>query len=61
MLLPYVIAEALRDRLVAAGAKVEFHSFLGGHEIPQAVLAGVTKFLASRATAAKSERKNDSQ
>ncbi len=57
MLLPYAIAEALRDRLVAAGANVEFHSFLGGHEIPPAVLSAVTKFLASRASAAtKPER-----
>jgi phospholipase/carboxylesterase len=57
MLLPYVIAEALRDRLDGAGARVEFHQFLGGHEIPPPVLSAVTKFLASRATAAtKPER-----
>lgn len=52
MLLPYAIAEALRDRLVAAGAKVEFHSFLGGHEIPPPVLSAVTKFLATCAASA---------
>ena len=52
MLLPYAIAETLRDRLVAAGAKMDFHSFLGGHEIPPPVLSAVKKFLASRATPA---------
>ncbi|MFN0246594.1 MAG: alpha/beta hydrolase [Kofleriaceae bacterium] len=56
MLLPYAIAEALRDRLVAAGAKVEFHSFLGQHEIPPAVLSALTKFLASRAAAAAQQQ-----
>ena len=56
MLLPYAIAEALRDRLVAAGAKVEFHSFLGGHEIPPMVLSAVTKFLASCATTATTDK-----
>lgn len=57
MLLPYAIAEALRDRLVAAGAKVEFHSFLGGHEIPPPILSAVTRFLAARAAAAQHETK----
>lgn len=57
MLLPYAIAEVLRDRLIAAGAKVEFHSFLGGHEIPPPVLSAVTKFLASRASAAQEQSK----
>lgn len=57
MLLPYAIAEALRDRLVTAGANVEFQQFLGGHEIPPPVLSAVTKFLATRAAAAaKPER-----
>ncbi|HEY5945209.1 MAG TPA: alpha/beta fold hydrolase, partial [Kofleriaceae bacterium] len=42
-LLPFSIAEHLRDELEAAGAKVEWIEFLGGHEIPPAVLDGVTK------------------
>jgi phospholipase/carboxylesterase len=62
MLLPYAIAEALRDRLLAAGAKVEFHSFVGGHEIPPPVLSAVTKFLASRASSvAQPEGKSDGE
>jgi phospholipase/carboxylesterase len=44
-LLPYAIAEVLRDKLRAAGATVEWHDFVGGHEIPMAVLAAATKFL----------------
>lgn len=44
-LLPFSIAEHLRDELEAAGAKVEWIEFLGGHEIPPAVLDGVTKLL----------------
>jgi len=50
-LLPYAIAEVLRDRLVAAGAEVDFHSFVGGHEIPAVVLAATTRYLRARATA----------
>lgn len=57
MLLPYAIAEALRDRLVAAGAKVEFHSFLGGHEIPPPVLSAMTTFLGQRAAPATSSER----
>lgn len=45
-LLPFSIAEHLRDELKAAGAKVEWCEFHGGHEIPPAVLDGVTKLLA---------------
>jgi len=48
-LLPYPIAEALRDKLIAAGAKVDWHPFLGGHEIPQAVLGAIAGFLRGRA------------
>ena len=44
-LLPFGIAEVLRDKLVAAGARVEWHEFVGGHEIPLAVLAAATRFL----------------
>lgn len=45
-LLPFSIAELLRDRLVEAGAKVEWVPFVGGHEIPRAVLAAATRLLA---------------
>jgi phospholipase/carboxylesterase len=37
-ILPYSVAEVLRDRLGEAGAVVDWHSFHGGHEIPMAVL-----------------------
>jgi len=47
MLLPFAIAEVLRDQLRAAGANVEWCQFLGGHEIPPLVLDGVTKMLAA--------------
>jgi phospholipase/carboxylesterase len=46
-LLPFAIAEVLRDRLTAAGARVDWHPFLGGHEIPSTVLAAVTAFLSA--------------
>ncbi len=48
-LLPFGVAEVLRDKLTAAGAKVEWHPFLGGHEIPAAVLAAVGDLLRARA------------
>ena len=44
-LLPFAIAELLRDRLIAAGANVEWHAFDGGHEIPQRVLDALGTFL----------------
>jgi phospholipase/carboxylesterase len=37
-LLPYVGAERLRDALSKSGLAVEWHSFRGGHEIPESVL-----------------------
>lgn len=37
-LLPFHIAEILRDRLVAAGAAVNWQPFSGGHEIPAAAI-----------------------
>jgi len=49
MLLPYSIAEILRDKLVAAGAVVDWQPFAGGHEIPPPVLAAVSKLLRARA------------
>ena len=49
-ILPYVMAERLRDELIAAGLAVQWHSFSGGHEIPEPVLSRlggfVTKVLA---------------
>lgn len=44
-LLPFGVAEELRDALMAAGAGVEWHAFGGGHEIPRAVLAAARSFL----------------
>ena len=46
-LLPFGVAEVLRDKLRAAGASVDWHEFVGGHEIPMTVLAAATKFLRS--------------
>lgn len=48
-LLPFSIAEILRDMLAAAGATVEFVPFRGGHEIPPPVLAAVAKLVRDRA------------
>jgi phospholipase/carboxylesterase len=45
-LLPFAAAAALRDELRAAGADVEWIEFDGGHEIPPAVLAAVSRLLA---------------
>lgn len=45
MILPYSIAEILRDHLRAAGAAVEWVPFVGGHEIPRAVLAAAKQVL----------------
>lgn len=50
-LLPFGVAEALRDQLRAAGATVDWHDFIGGHEIPRTVLAAAARFLANVATA----------
>jgi phospholipase/carboxylesterase len=44
-LLPFEISELLRDHLKAAGAKLEWCEFRGGHEIPPAVLDGVGTLL----------------
>jgi phospholipase/carboxylesterase len=48
MLLPFGVAETLRDKLREAGALVEWHPFTGGHEIPAPVLAELGTFLAAR-------------
>jgi phospholipase/carboxylesterase len=44
-ILPYVGAERLRDTLSDAGLAVEWHSFRGGHEIPEPVLRALMGFL----------------
>jgi phospholipase/carboxylesterase len=46
-LLPFGVAEVMRDKLRAAGARVDWHEFVGGHEIPMTVLAAATKFLSA--------------
>ena len=45
-LLPFSAAETLRDQLRAAGAAVDWHAFVGGHEIPRAALAALQALLA---------------
>ena len=45
MLLPFAVAEVLRDRLRDGGADVAWHAFAGGHEIPPAVLAALAGWL----------------
>ena len=47
-LLPFAISEALRDHLRTAGAKLEWHEFAGGHEIPPRVLEALGAFLTAR-------------
>ena len=49
-ILPYVGAEALRDRLTHAGLSAEWHSFRGGHEIPRAVLQRLGPFITKAVT-----------
>jgi phospholipase/carboxylesterase len=44
-LLPHVGAERLRDALSTSGLAVEWHSFRGGHEIPEPVLQRLGVFL----------------
>lgn len=44
-ILPYVMAERLRDELMAAGLTVEWHSFRGGHEIPEPILSRLDRFI----------------
>jgi phospholipase/carboxylesterase len=44
-LLPFAISQHLRDRLIAAGATVDWIEFMGGHEIPPPVLDGVSRLL----------------
>jgi phospholipase/carboxylesterase len=44
-LLPFSLAEQLRDLLSQAGLAVEWVSFRGGHEIPEAVLTRLGNFI----------------
>jgi phospholipase/carboxylesterase len=44
-ILPYVMAERLRDELVKAGLSVDWQSFRGGHEIPQSVINRLSGFV----------------
>jgi len=44
-ILPYVMAERLRDELTSAGLKVQWHSFHGGHEISEPILTRLSGFL----------------
>ena len=44
-ILPYVMAERQRDELTSAGLKVQWHSFHGGHEIPEPVLSRLGGFV----------------
>ena len=48
-LLPFSVAEVLRDRLIAAGAIVDWQPFLGGHEIPSVVLDAADRLLSKLA------------
>ena len=50
-LLPFGVAETLRDKMKTAGALVEWHQFVGGHEIPPGVLAELSTFLRARIAA----------
>lgn len=47
-ILPHIGAERLRDALNEAGLAVEWHSFRGGHEIPEMVLRRLSAFLTKR-------------
>jgi len=48
-LLPFPMAEVLRDQLTAAGASVDWQPFSGGHEIPRSVVAAAAALLRARA------------
>lgn len=44
-ILPYALAEVLRDKLTAAGCALRFVPFRGGHEIPSVVCEETGRFL----------------
>lgn len=47
-ILPFLLAEELRARLLEAGLLVDWVPFGGQHEIPMPVLAGLSRFLQDR-------------
>jgi phospholipase/carboxylesterase len=47
-ILPHIGAERLRDALTQSGLAVEWHSFQGGHEIPETVLRRLGPFITKR-------------
>jgi phospholipase/carboxylesterase len=47
-ILPHIGAERLRDALSQSGLAVEWHSFRGGHEIPEVVLRRLSVFITQR-------------
>ncbi len=47
--LPFAVAEQLRDALTAAGLPVEFIPFNGGHGIPGSVLEGLARLISTLA------------
>jgi len=47
-LLPFPLAEALRDLLAGAGLQVDFHAFDGQHTIPGSLLDPLAGYLAGR-------------
>lgn len=49
-ILPYAGAERLRDTLSKSGLAVDWHSFRGGHEIPEPVLRQLGSFLTKALT-----------
>lgn len=51
-ILPFAMAEVLRDQLTAAGAAVDWVPFNGGHEIPQPVLVALGRLLVKVTTTA---------
>lgn len=48
-LLPFTLAEELRDMFLQVGADVEFHAFAGMHTIPQVAFNATVRFLLSLA------------
>jgi phospholipase/carboxylesterase len=44
-ILPYLMAERLRDELTQAGLRVDWHGFRGGHEIPDRVVTQLGAFI----------------
>jgi phospholipase/carboxylesterase len=45
VILPFAVADRLRHKLVAAGLRVHWQPFDGGHEIPAEVVAALNLFL----------------